>query len=196
MGRYVDFYCSDNNRELKKIIDPILTQEFGWIAQKDYDDFYSTGALVVWDCEKKTENRPIGEGQFRGFLSSCLRKKIKSRLTYMNREKRVFKDNDGNPVYDVSIDALIGDGEREKLGDLISDRFYPDQPCSCDGEEIYSDKMLRYLARLSVQQKQVLQLLVAGFFPDEIMEKLHMEKRQYAECRAAIRAYRNVSILY
>lgn len=196
MGKYVDFYCNDNNRKLKKIIDPILTQEFRWIAQKDYDDFYSLGALVVWDCEKKFENRQIGDRQFRSFLSSCLRKKIKSRLTYMNREKRVFKDDDGNPVYEVSIDALIGDGDKETLGDLIPGRFYPDQLCCWDGEEVYSDKMLRYLGRLSMQQKQVLKLIVAGFVPDEIMERLHIERRQYAECRAAIRAYRNVSVLY
>lgn len=195
MGRYVDFYCSDNNRELKKIIDPILTKEFGWIAQKDYDDFYSLAAFVVWDCEKRFENKQIEDRQFRSFLSSCLRKKVKSRLTYMNRKKRVFKDEDGNPVYEISMDALIGDGDRETLGSLIPDSYDLDMLIG-DMEEMYSDKMLRYLSRLSVQQKQVLKLIVDGFFPDEIMQKLHMGKRQYAECRSAIHAYRNVSLLY
>ena len=101
MGKYIDFYCGNNNRELKKIVDSILNHHFRWIAQKDYDDFYSIAAQVVWECERRFDEK---SESFHNFLSVCIHNRIKSQLTYMNRDKRVFKDEEGNPLYELSID--------------------------------------------------------------------------------------------
>lgn len=29
MGKYVDYYCGNNNKELKKLVNPILMNHFG-----------------------------------------------------------------------------------------------------------------------------------------------------------------------
>ena len=56
--------------------------------------------------------------------------------------------------------------------------------------------MILYLNKLSVLQKKVLWLMIAGYVPGEIREELHINNKQYANCIAAIRAYRNVSVLF
>ena len=42
MGKYVDFYCKDNNRELKKIVDAMLKRKFGGFAEllRDKGNFF------------------------------------------------------------------------------------------------------------------------------------------------------------
>jgi len=77
MGTYLDFYCSDNNRELKKIVNPILMKQFGWIPQKDYDDFYGKMSDVVFDCEKHFSSEKIKNKNFKSFLTACIRNKQK-----------------------------------------------------------------------------------------------------------------------
>ena len=55
--------------------------------------------------------------------------------------------------------------------------------------------MTEYLSRLSVLQKEVLRLTSIGFTPNEILEELHINKKQYEDCYNAIHSYRNISIL-
>ncbi len=62
-------------------------------------------------------------------------------------------------------------------------------------EEKYSRRMLLYLDRLSGLQREVLRLYTDGYLPNEIREELHIGEKQYADCLAAIRSYRNISVL-
>ena len=81
MGKYVDYYCSDNNKELKKLVNPILMNHFGWLPSQYYDDFYSILAQVVWDCEKSFNKQKVKTNKFKSYLLSCISNKIKSQLT-------------------------------------------------------------------------------------------------------------------
>lgn len=194
MGKYVNFYCGNNNKELEKIVDQIIIKRFGWLPQKDYDDFYSIAAQVVWDCEKVFDSQKVKSEEFKSFLSSCLYNKIKSQLTYMHRDKRVLKDDEGNPIYEICIDAPLDDDENGTLGDLLSGGFDMEREVLGEDEE-YSAKTLQYLGKLSKLQREVLQLIIVGYSPNEIREELHITKKQYTDCNAAIHSYRNVSVL-
>ena len=120
MGQYVDFYCENENKELKKIVNPILTRRFAWIPQKDYDDFYSIASMVIWDCEQKFDGKKIKTKKFKSFVSACIHNKIKTHITYMNRDKRMIKDEDGNPLHNSSLDAPIDDENNSTLGDCLA----------------------------------------------------------------------------
>ena len=63
-------------------------------------------------------------------------------------------------------------------------------------EEIYSDKTLNYLDKLSRLQREVLNLTVDGFSASEIVKKLHITNREYTDCKMAIHSYRNASLLF
>jgi len=61
--------------------------------------------------------------------------------------------------------------------------------------ESYSERMLKYLNRLSREQKRILLLKADGYKPQEIRKYMQLTKKQYAEHHAAIYSERNVSVL-
>ena len=195
MGQYVDFYCKDNNKELKKIVNPILTNQFGWLPQKDYDDFYSIAAQVVWDCEKKFDSDKVRTKKFKGYLSSCIFNKIKTHLTYMHRDKRCMKDENGSPVYDTSIDAPIGEDDKTTIGDTIQTDFsIPifDNDC-IDG---YSDNVREYLNSLPDLPRKIVKLIMEDYSPKEIKEILNLTDNQYQNSWNVIKSYEKKRILF
>lgn len=183
MKSWVDFYCGNNNKELKKLVNKILISNFGWVASSEYDDFYSLAAQVIWSCEQNFSNDK--NTSFNTYLISCLIRKIKTRITYMNRDKRKQKDIEGNLIADISYDELINDGVTPDT--LI---IYED-----DDTEEYSEKMTRYLSRLSSTQKRVLMLKADGYLPAEIKSIVKISDKQYSDCIAAITSYRNIAEL-
>ena len=145
MGKYVDYYCKNNNKRLKQEVDNVIIKNFGWLPQKEQHDFYSLAGQVVWNCEQnfiKDKN-----AKFITYLTSCLLKKFKSRITYCNRDKRKLKDENGRPIPEISINALI-DGESDvKIENfLISDVDVFKSILSID--ESMNDEIQKYIAAL------------------------------------------------
>lgn len=196
MGKYVDFYCKDNNRELKKIVDPIIMKNFGWLAQKDYDDFYSMAANVVWDCEQKFDDQKVKSNNFKSFLSSCIHNKVKTQLTYMHRDKRVYKDCDGNPIYDTSIDMKIDDDDQLCIGDLLQSDFDMDAILLENMGSVYSEDVEEYLNSLSELPRKIAKLIMNGYSIGEIKKDLNLTDRQYQNCWNVIKSYDKKRIFY
>lgn len=178
MGKYIDYYCCNNR--LQNMVDHIIKKHFGWIPQKDYDDFYSIAGQAVWYCEKNFDE---SKGKnFEKYLVDSLYRKIKTQLTYNNRQKR------NNGMSALSLEAMIEDGDMCLMGIVASE----------DASELllYSDKMQLYLSRLSKLQKKVLFALADGYSSDEIKNALNISAKEYSDICASIKAYRNVSLLY
>ena len=197
MGQYVDFYCGDENKELKKIVNPILIRRFAWIPQKDYDDFYSIAAMVVWDCEEKFDGKKVKTKKFKSFVSTCIHNKVKSYITHMNRDKRIAKDEDGNPLHNSSLDAPTEDGinlcERVssdfKVENKIKDFSYTSLE---DILEECSPQMREYLnITLSNLQRKILELIINDYSKEKIMKTLHIDSALYSDSIAAITSKRN-----
>lgn len=184
MEQILNTYYANNAKKLHRVVDKILLK-FGGLSDKDLDDFYSLANEVFVDVIKKYDN----EQSFDGFLYSCLSNKIMSEITKRNREKRKADR------MSISIDTPVGDDKNLTLGDTIADDFDVEKKVLDDKEE-YSSKILLYLSRLSETQKEVLKLNIAGYFPGDIREELHISEKEYADCYAAIHSYRNVSVLF
>lgn len=180
MGKYIDYYCADNYFNLKAIVDKILKIKFGWLPQKEYDEFYSIAGQVVWDCEKRfDETKGV---KFETLLINCLNRKFKSRITYMNRKKR----GGGIPI--MSLDALIDDNDNCLMNLIASN--------SSTETHIYSDKMNLYLSKLSTLQKKVLFALASNHTHEDIKKMFNITSKEYSDIYETIRSYRNVSLLY
>lgn len=178
----VDPYFKKNAKKLNKMIDKIL---FKLRFDVEKSDFYSLGNEIFLDALCRYD----GTIDFNGFLYSCLVKKFKSEMTKRNRQKRKC-DKDS-----VSIDTPIGD---ENGGFIIADILKSNINIEEDffnSNELYSEKMKLYLNRLSCMQKQVLHLISIDLSQNEILEELHINKKTYDNCLAAIHSYRNISIL-
>lgn len=178
-------YYADNAKKLHNMVDKILLK-FGGLSDKDLDDFYSLSNEVFVDAMRKYDESQ----SFDAFLYSCLLNKIKTEITRRNRDKRKADR------MCISIDTSLGDNEDFTIGDMIADDFTIEKELFEKREEGYSQRMLLYLSRLSTLQKEILRLDTAGYLPGEIREELHINEQQYADCYAAIRSYRNISVLF
>lgn len=184
-NQYLNEYYANNAQKLRNKVDKILTK-FGGLSQKDYDDFYSLANEVFTDVLKRYDNSK----DFDGFLYSCLLNKIKTEMTSRNREKRKADR------MAVSIETPIGEDGNITIGELIPDNTIIEEVIFKKNVEVYGEKTLIYLSRLSNLQKMVLNLTIIGYSPKEIIEELHITSKQYADCNAAIHSYKNISVLF
>ncbi len=184
MEKILNAYYANNAWKLRSVVDKIL-MKFGGLSDKDTDDFYSLANEVFWDVLKRYD----GQQSFDAFLYSCLSNRIKSEITRRNRSKRKTDE------LSIPIDTPVGGDESLTIGDVIPSEYQLENEAFAEKEEGYSSKMLLYLNRLSGLQKEVLKLAGDGYLPNEIKEKLHISEGQYSDCYAAIRSYRNVSVL-
>lgn len=192
MGQYVDYYCKNEFRELKKIINPILHKKFPWIAQSEYDDFYSIAANVVWECENNYQNE-MGKS-FDNFFIPCLHNKIKQRVTFMNRGKRMFKDNDGNFVHNVSFDTPI-DEDAVSISDFLASDFNVEEEAEDENVDFGDEKVEKYLNGLSDKQRKIVEMKMNGYEAGEIKERLNLNETQYnANCKELV-SFKNLAKL-
>ena len=200
--KLIDSYYENNAKKLHKVVDRILKKLH--FVNVDKEEFYTFASeifvlevMVNYDQNKS----------FDAFLYSTLYKKFCTEITRNRRFKRCKKikvkekDIDGNTVTreviipDERLNAPISDEENSTLEDMISHRHTIESEVFGENELGYSEKMTQYLDRLSMLQKEVLRLISIGFTPNEILNELNINKRQYDDCYNAIHAYRNISVL-
>lgn len=178
-------YYSDNARKLHRTVDKIL-RRFGGLSDKDMDDFYSLANEVFVDAMRRYDN----EQSFDGFLYSCLSNKVMTEITRRNREKRKADR------LSTSLDAAVGDEEECSLLDLIPSDFDTfEEVAKAQEKELYQDKVYLYIARLSNQQVNILNLLIDGYKPNEVRDMLEISAREYADNMQVMRSYENIRIL-
>ena len=191
MGKYLDYYCSNNYKNLINLVDRIMITHFGWVPRKDYDDFYSIAGQVVWNCENKFNNSK--NTSFKTYLRSCLIKKVKSRITYYNRHKRKLRDKVGNIIPDISINILTDDENGIELGDILADNT--DLTEKMPIQDQLSENVQIYFSNLTKKQQQIALLIMKGYTPAEIQSVLHISSGKYQEQLDKMTSYKNVSVL-
>lgn len=202
MEPIIDFYYKNNAVNLHNTVNKILIK-IHYSNDNNKDDFYSLADEVFVLALLNHEELQ----SFDKFLYSCLYKKICTEITNRTRDKRCTKvkvkemGEDGKfmekilIIPDESLDAPVHGDESYTLGEVIADHHTIERELF-EKDEIYSEKMLLYLERLSNLQREVLKLNIAGYLPNEIKKELHISEKQYADCYAAIHSYKNVSVLF
>ena len=162
----LDAYYSDNARKLHRTVDRIL-YKFGGLSSKDTDDFCSLANEVFADVIIRYDY----EQSFDGFLYSCLSNRIMSEITKRNREKRKADR------MSTSLEATNDKGEDYSILDCIPsdfDTFEEASKCQENGQ--YCNRVQQYISKLSNQQVNILNLLIDGYKPFEIIQtgqKIH-----------------------
>ena len=95
----------------------------------------------------------------------------------------------------IPIDTPFKENDRLTIGDILVAENTVEEEIFEDNQNYYSGQMNQYLNRLSLLQKEVLHLISIGFSPNEIIEELHINKKQYDDCYNAIHSYRNIAVL-
>lgn len=185
----INSYYENNAKKLRNMVDKILFKlKF---VDVDNEDFYSLANEIFVDVLKRYDNQQ----DFDGFIYSCLVNKFKTEMTRRNRQKRQADrmslswetplDEEGG----MTIGDLIEATKRTEHFD-IDKTFFDDE----DGEK-YTEKMLRYIAKLSNLQREVVKLIISGYESREIEKILHINSKQYQDCMIGIRSYRNAKVL-
>ena len=179
----VRLYYKNNARKLHKMVDRVINN----LHFKDIEisDFYSLANEIFVDVLRRYDSSK----DFDGFLYSCLMNKFKTEMTKRNRIKRKAQHNA------ISLDAPVGEEGGMTVGEMLAHKSTTETDFFEEREDTYSDKMNRYLNKLSSLQKEVLRLISIGFMPSEILEELHINKKMYEDCYQAIHSYRNISVL-
>ena len=147
--------------KLEKIVKKILRSEFPFVPESEYNDFYSIAELVILDCAKKYN--PEENAKFETYFINCLKNKIKTRITRMNRKKR----NNGQPV--LSIEKCIDEEEKMSLKDTIIAEE-KDDICSLTQ---------RYLDLLTKTQKKIAELIMDGYDLKTIKQILNLTDKKF-----------------
>lgn len=188
METILNSYYANNASKLRTMVDRIL---FKLKFDVDNEDFYSLANEIFVDVMGRYDYSQ----DFDGFLYSCLTNKFKTEMTRRNRYKRIA-DRDA-----ISWETPLDDESGNTIGDFISDtrvseHYDIDKTFFEDDGEKYSEKMLKYIGRLSNLQKEVVKLIIAGYTADEIQRILHISGKKYADLMIGIRSYRNISVLF
>ena len=199
MNPIIDSYYKNNAKKLHKMVDKIL-QKLHFV-NVDKEEFYSL-ASEIFVMEDYVPEKP-----FDTFLYSTLYKKFCTEMTRNTRFKRCRKikveenDEKGNRVIkeviipDERLNAPINDEDNSTLEDMIRSAYTVESEIFGENEIGYSKKMKQYLDRLSLLQREVLNLISIGFTVNEILDELNITKKQYDDCYNAIHSYRNMQIL-
>lgn len=201
MNPIIDSYYDNDAKKLHKMVDKVLKNLH--FTEVDNEEFYSL-ASEIFVKEIIPNYNP--EKSFEAFLYSTLYKKFCTMMTRCRRHKRCKKikveEKDING--DIVIKEIVIPDERlnaplnedgSTLEDIIQYNHTVESEVFGENEIGYSKKMEKYLSRLSFLQREVLRLISIGFSVDDILEELHINKKQYDDCYNAIHSYRNISIL-
>ena len=200
----IQWLFKDEAKEMKKICNKYMVK-FGGISGMDYDDFYSQ---VGWDVSVAINNyKPNSEKTFKEFIYGVIKLSVCKQMTHRNRGKRQLivekeiVDEFGNKtiikeyIPTVSLDAPVGEEGGMTVGEMLAHKSTTETDFFEEREDTYSDKMNRYLNKLSSLQREVLRLISIGFMPSEILEELHINQKMYEDCYHTIHSYRNISVL-
>ena len=201
----IEWLFANEAKEMKKICNKYMVK-FGGISGMDYDDFYSQ---VGWDVSVAINNyKPNSEKTFKEFIYGVIKLSVCKQMTHRNRGKRQLivekeiVDEFGNKttikeyIPTVSLDAPVGEEGGMTVGEMLAHKSTTEKDFFEEREDTYSDKMNRYLNKLSSLQREVLRLISIGFMPSEILEELHINQKMYEDCYQAIHSYRNISLLF
>ena len=192
MGKYVDYYCQNNCKRLISLTNQIIKNKFGWIPEKDYDDFYSIAGQTLWMCEKNFDKSK--ETKFKTYFVSCLIKKFKSRITYCNRCKRKQKDKEGNPIPEISINFIVDEKNGYEIADTLVDKNNLLENI-LSIQDSFSDEFQIFFSQLTKKQQEIAILIMQDYTPIEIQRILGISNQRYQSQFQKIKSYKNIAIL-
>lgn len=169
----------------KKVVLPLWNGRFKSMYESiklDYDDFES---LAGFELSKAIRTFDPKKSNLFTYATRVIEQKAKTELrdcTQRDRRKALYISE--------SIDSL---SEQNDASSLAVEGLFTESKSS---KEILSDKMVVYLNKLSRLQKRVLFAMAEGYSNDEIIARLNITPKELTDACAALRSYRNVSLLY
>jgi hypothetical protein len=191
----ITYYIGNNASNLYKLIYPMLITK--GVSNMEFDDYIGKATDLM--CELLDTFDDATGIPFHNYFKSCLDRRVKTwvcrdsnRLKRRNHVKEI--DDDGNEsvvfVNDISLDTPLGDDDSgATIGNMIEDKRNnrTDELSECAG---------KYLDSLSIIQKQIAELIMKKFSPQEIREELNITEKQYYDAWNDMKSYEKKRVLF
>lgn len=194
----VESYFANNSFKLHKSVDNML-KKFGGITNYDKEECYGIASEVL----AKLCTKGVSSDELDRLFYLSLLNKIKSYMTYKNRDRRCHKvtDNDGNTnyVYPISLDSPINNGDHEDkiitYADIIQSQFDTESEIEKKIGEAYDENINAYLNSLSEIQRKMAEMIMDGYSPGEIKCALKLTDKEYSTALSIMKSYDKSKIL-
>lgn len=160
-----------------RVIVPLWNGKFKNLYESvklDYDDFES---LAGYELSRAIKNFNPEKSNLLTFSTKIICNKAMTELrdcTQREKRKALYLSENIDSLDKATTDDMFKNTEDDSL----------------------SDKMIRYLGRLSKLQKEILYAISEGYSSEEIIARLNITPKEMTEACTAIKSYRNVSILF
>lgn len=199
-------YLSDNMYKLKEICDPIINQKGLSKTDMNRDDLYSYAIKVM---NQSLNTYKPEKSSFKTFLTGNLKKKFYTWTRDGQRGCRcnVLRDKDGKIVKEkgengkernVIIPNISFDAPSEDEIDLkekIDSGFNIEKELGII-ETDKTDKIQKYLNKLTKKQRRIGLLLSQGYSKNEIKDILHIKEKEFSDLMFGMKSYEKVSVLF
>lgn len=183
----VNFFYNNDGKEIKTICNQILHSIWNDVPYYYKDDFESLAGRLLLICINKYDP---SVGDFRGFAYPFMQKKFISHIYSINSLKHggdgnwdsKKRDENGKKVKKsvkvkfVNIDDKIKEGSESTYADIV--------PGGKSVEEIVfknkkDSRLEACISKLNKTQKKIVSLMIDGYKPNEIQERLQLTNKQY-----------------
>ena len=194
-------YFGNGCRKVKNLIYEIgKMPDYKWIVHKDLNDVVSLAGLIFTDIEKNNRFDISNGTSFEGFFKSCIKKKLLSEMTTVNRKRRTpegfDKDKeDNNWNWLTSLDCPLGDEGNGTLGDCIAaNKSVEDEVFGICSES--DERVEEYLNGLSESVRKVVEMKMSGIKVQDIKNDLGLSEKMYKKCMNSAKSYEKTKVLF
>lgn len=147
-------------------------------------DFMSTANMVFWETVRKyDENKG---NTYQQYLASCLHRRFIDVFDNIQKKSNVRVSTKTVPIDASENEDGIGLDEI-----LHDDRLTED----CINPFDLSDGVFNYVSSFCGIYRDIIELILRGYTEDQIMEILHLTRRQYGDCMAKLRSSKHTLLI-
>lgn len=203
-NKVINYYCSDEMKELKKVCNPILSLKGITTTDADYHELLSRAmdtlveSLVRYDGESS---------QFKTFLIGNIKRTFYDFTRDSRRAKRcniekdengkIPKDENGKPIIvvipNVPLDAPITE-DGDDLKDTIKSDFDMEKELA-ERSGVLSERISEYVGVLGSVQRKIADLIMNGYDSTEIKSMLNLSDKTYAKYLHDMKDYQKSKLL-
>ncbi len=207
---FINSYYENNAKRLHSVVDRIFNKYYGGTVNKDIDEFYGVATDVIMEIRQNHTYDP-SKSDFDAYLYRAILFGLKSEFKKRTCAKRATKieekdengnlilDKNGKPkriaIPDIRIDAPLKDNGELTFGDTLKSDFNTEESLT-EITNGYSDKIERFLSKLSDIQKKIIDLIMKNYSTLEIKKSLNLSDKQYRDAWNIICSYDNKRILF
>lgn len=199
----INRFCANNLQVLRSIVDPILKRFY----DIDRDEAYGLAMEIMMQCVEDYDQERGAKlnTYFRRIFARAVIDWYRDGHTYEKcnfetefkdgKRLRVKDEENKKPIrkYDFSLDAPMSETQVVLVEKVFFDKGFEDDIVE---DKVMPKEIKAYLDNLSSKQRAVAELIMDGYRQNDIISTLHMTKAEYLDCLSAMKAYRNMSILF